>query len=99
MSLGMVHNTAGTECNCGCGSWLNHWERYAEQTPVLCSNLFCMGDAETGGFVIKEGDTETVRYVIPLCVPCTEKPDPFVIRPSTRFIPAAKKMNCGFSLR
>ena len=64
-----VNNINGTSDNiCKCGSWLDHWKNYSEQTlPIFCPETKCFQKPEVGAHVQKDSTTDTSWYIIPLC--------------------------------
>jgi hypothetical protein len=63
-----VRNINGTSDNphCPCGSWLNHWKKYAGANNPACAEVSCREEAEVGAHVQKIGDDHS-WYIVPLC--------------------------------
>ncbi len=64
-----VKNINGTSGNtCKCGSWLNHWMNFSQQSPPpFCPEEWCIGKPELGAHVQKDNSTDTGWYIVPLC--------------------------------
>jgi len=58
--------------DCGCGTWLKHWENFSYQKANFCAVSGCENKIETGAKVQKEGEPGTV-YVVPLCRTCAAR--------------------------
>lgn len=57
---------------CGCGTWLEHWERFSCQKANFCAVIGCDHKPETGAKVQKEGEPAAV-YIVPLCRACAAR--------------------------
>jgi len=64
-----VKNINGTSDNiCKCGSWLNHWKNFSDQSlPSYCPVVGCLQRPEVGAHVQKDSSTDSSWYIIPLC--------------------------------
>lgn len=64
-----VKNINGTSSNlCNCGSWLEHWGNYSNQSlPTYCPEKNCINKPEVGAHVQKYDSTDSSWYIIPLC--------------------------------
>ncbi|MBQ7594125.1 MAG: hypothetical protein IJU48_07215 [Synergistaceae bacterium] len=56
--------------------WLRRWMEYKDYDTVpFCSNISCINEAVHGGHVIKVGNADKRRYIVPLCADCNENKD------------------------
>jgi len=63
-----VKNINGTSQNkCKCGSWLNHWEKFAKKSASYCSESSCISKQLVGAHVQKADSKDNNWYIIPLC--------------------------------
>ncbi|TET21395.1 MAG: hypothetical protein E3J71_09875 [Candidatus Stahlbacteria bacterium] len=64
-----VTNINGTsQKTCKCGSWLDHWKNFSEQTlPAYCPEVNCYNKPEVGAHVQKDSSTDKSWYIVPLC--------------------------------
>lgn len=58
-----IDNTSALSC--GCGSWMNHWERGTGKTANMCFEVGCSRTDLVGAHIRREGDQGW--YIIPLC--------------------------------
>jgi hypothetical protein len=64
----IVKNINGIpEDSCNCESWLDHWERFSDQSPTYCPVAECLNRLEVGAHVQKADSTDAGWYIIPLC--------------------------------
>jgi len=56
-----------TDTICKCGSWLQHWENFSDQTITYCCANFCIEKELVGAHVQKANSTDKKWYIIPLC--------------------------------
>ena|SRR5579864_6931953 len=62
----IVQNPDGSTCSCG--SWLDHYNKFAKQpAAVHCPLLMCVDRAEVGAHVQKEAGADKTTYILPLC--------------------------------
>ena len=87
-----VRNLGGTGARtCGCGSWLEHWERGSGQKASACAA--CGKKATVGGHVVKTDGYDRNHYIVPLCDGCNKRSDDFEIG-TTPLVPANKEKTC-----
>lgn len=66
MKVSNINGTSNNSCNCD--SWLNHWEKYSDQSiPTFCSENNCTNNPEVGAHVQSEETHDNNWYIIPLC--------------------------------
>ena len=65
--------TSTSENKCSCGSWLDHWKKFARITLNTCSVQGCTGTDLVGGHVLKESTSDQSWYIVPLCVDCNNQ--------------------------
>lgn len=62
-----IKNEPGkTKKECGCATWLEHWEKSAKKASGKCSVIGCADPATAGTLVIKPS-MGPVPYVAPFC--------------------------------
>jgi hypothetical protein len=77
MSYIKVKNKIGTADNTpptGYTSWLDFWEKRKNKKATTCEALYCNGNADVGGHVIKSGEGGK-EYILPICYSHNNKPD------------------------
>ena len=52
---------------CKCETWLDHWDRFSDQSPTYCPVEECMNHVEIGARVQIDSPTDGGWYIIPLC--------------------------------
>lgn len=65
-----VQNINGTsEKACKCGSWLNHWIKYARggKADAQCVASGCPNIAEVGAHIQMDSKTDRAWYIVPFC--------------------------------
>jgi hypothetical protein len=92
-----VKNINGTSPKtCGCGSWLNHWQRYGgSPVPSYCSEERCIKKPTVGAHVQKDSYSDRNWYIIPLCDEHNKKTTSLRVVDSTRFVTANVSATCG----
>lgn len=64
-----ANGTAGKSC--GCGSWLQHWEKFSKKKSAKCSVHGCNQQAAVGAHITRpraENDAyKTAPYIVPMC--------------------------------
>jgi len=92
-----VKNINGTSQNtCKCGSWLEHWSRFSQDSRVICSVLGCRSVAEVGAHVQLFLSTDERWYIIPVCqMHNMVQSTPLAIDDSYRLVSANVNKTCG----
>lgn len=68
MRVKNINGTSGRTC--ACGSWLNHWRRYAYRSRILrprCAEWQCPEWATVGAHVQRVNYFDGRWYIVPLC--------------------------------
>jgi hypothetical protein len=82
--------------NCGCGTWIHHWENYSTKKAGLCSALNCPNTATIGGHVQKKGVGDNNWYIIPICSSHNNRfGQGYDVKSDTVFAPVGKTSSCG----
>lgn len=62
-----VTNQSGTgNKKCRCGTWIDHWEQYADDDASVCSEVACKESNELVGAHVRTTKGKPVR-IVPLC--------------------------------
>ena len=67
-----IKNANGTsQRKCACGSWLDHWKKFSQKNPGVCSVSGCGKIATLGAHVVrplaKNEAYKTTPYIVPMC--------------------------------
>ena len=82
MSFIDVKNKKGTASKtppAGYDSWLDFWEKKKGKKATTCEVLWCKGQPDLGGHVIKAGEGSK-EYILPMCSSCNNKPEDQVFK-------------------
>jgi len=82
---------------CGCGSWTDHWKRFAkEDFPNECANMLCNGESDTmdGAHIFHSGANDRSEWIAPLCRSCNLSGDEKTLRVGTILVSANKAKTC-----
>lgn len=91
--MAKVKNINGTsDNNCKCGSWLEHWKKFANRTPTYCSEKSCLGKDLVGAHVQKD-TSDMSWYIVPLCQTHNKSKDTLDVGETT-LVSANKKETC-----
>lgn len=73
-------NKAGTALrNCKCGTWKNHWVKFANKIwPASCSVSGCNSAATLGAHVINSAVTG--ERIVPMCDSCNKLTGKFTLK-------------------
>lgn len=52
---------------CKCGSWINHWKKITNKSPLICSREGCMETRDLVGAHVQYIDEDATWYIVPLC--------------------------------
>lgn len=88
-------NKGGTSVrSCKCGSWAQHWVKYANKPwPATCSVLGCNNRATLGAHIINSGVTG--EKIVPMCDACNGRTDSFTIKGGVTLPSANTAETCG----
>lgn len=89
-----IENVKGERpINCGCSSWIEHWENNTGQKSNKCAATDCEDKAEHGAHVINCGKEGAKEFIAPLCPACnTGRDECFKIIPPV--VAATKLTTC-----
>ncbi len=91
-----VINIKDTSDNiCSCGSWLDHWKKFSNQSQTSCSVKGCYDKVEVGAHVQKDSYTDKSWYIIPLCQTHNKADGPLDIDDSVVLVSANVDETCG----
>ena len=63
-----VKNINGTSQNrCTCGSWIQHWRNFSEQTATVCRAKGCSRNDIVGAHVQIDKTYDNHWYIVPFC--------------------------------
>lgn len=73
MRVKNLNNTSGKSC--ACGSWTNHWNRYAgaQFWPQKCGAKGCPKPPAVGAHVKVVGTGDPLHYIVLLCRGCNNR--------------------------
>ncbi|KAA6464890.1 hypothetical protein DYQ86_02735 [Acidobacteria bacterium AB60] len=91
-----VTNINGTATgDCGCGSWLNHWENLSGRpVPQTCAVITCYYRPSAGAHVQKEDGSDSSWFIVPLCEDHNESNSTLDVG-STPLVPAEATEACA----
>ena len=91
-----VKNINGTSDNkCLCGSWLQHWKNFSNQTVTYCSEISCLNKDLVGAHVQKSNTIDEHWYIVPLCKTHNKSTSEIEIGDSIKLVSANKKTTCN----
>jgi hypothetical protein len=97
MKVKNIDGTSGSAC--GCGSWLNHWEKFSGQPiPGTCRESSCLETKLVGAHVQKDSSTDKSWYIVPLCAKHNAKSDSLSVMDTVVLVPANVGETCEKSL-
>ncbi|MFC1756635.1 hypothetical protein ACFLZC_00535 [Patescibacteria group bacterium] len=72
MKVVNINNTSDNTCSCG--SWLEHWKDFSNQSlPSCCPEKSCPNKPDVGAHVQKDSVNDNNWYIVPLCKDCNAK--------------------------
>jgi len=93
--MAKIKNINGTSQNkCSCGSWLQHWKNYSNQSVTYCSEKSCTDKKLLGAHVQKANSTDEKWYIVPLCAEHNKSVGVIEIVDSVKLVSANKKETC-----
>ena len=93
--MAKIKNINGTSNNsCKCGSWLNHYVKFAGRNPTFCSETNCLNKDLVGAHVQKVDPSNNNWYIVPLCSEHNKSKGELDIG-STSLVSANVAVTCG----
>jgi len=93
--MSKVKNINGTSQNiCSCGSWLQHWGNFSNQTTKYCIEKSCINKDLVGAHIQKANSTDQNWYIIPLCKTHNASTEEIEISDSYKLVSANKNLSC-----
>ncbi|HEY5038928.1 MAG TPA: hypothetical protein VIJ93_07660 [bacterium] len=81
---------------CKCNSWLDHWDKFSEQSPTYCPVEECMNRIEVGAHVQKDSSADRAWYIVPLCQKHNaKKGESLRVNDNVKLVSADIKGTCG----
>ena len=94
MKLKNINGTSGLTCSCG--SWLEHWAKYSNQSiPSYCPEPNCLEKQLVGAHVQRDSETDRAWYIVPLCAKHNAKAGSLVIADYIALVSANVSETCG----
>jgi hypothetical protein len=93
--MSKIKNINGTSTNkCTCGSWLQHWKNFSNQSVTYCSESNCINKDLVGAHVQKSSLTDNSWYIIPLCKAHNNSSEELEVLSDIKFVSANKSLTC-----
>lgn len=90
-----VKNINGTATrSCKCGSWIEHWRNFSNQTATICRAKGCSRKDIVGAHVKKCNSTDNYEYIVPFCNFHNQQSDCIELVDGTVLTPANKNNTC-----
>ncbi len=81
---------------CKCDSWLDHWDRFSDQSPTYCPVEECMSHIEIGARVQKESPADDSWYIVPLCQKHNARTgESLLVNDNVKMVSTNGKETCG----
>ena len=91
-----VENIDCTKDNtCKCGSWLQHWKNYSDDSASHCSASGCENPMEVGVNVQKADSHDRDWYIVPFCEAHSHTTYHVDLVFTTKLVPANTSETCG----
>ena len=91
-----VKNVNGTSSrSCKCGTWIEHWRNYSNQTATVCRAKGCTRKDIVGAHVIKTYAYDNKEYIVPFCKHHNKQTGSIELVVGTVLTPANKNGTCG----
>ena len=91
----IVKNINGTSQNkCKCGSWLQHWRNFSNQTATECRIKGCSRNDLIGAHVQKNVSYDNSWYIVPFCHLHNSSTIPVELVAGTNLVSANKSETC-----
>lgn len=91
-----VKNINGTSQNrCNCGSWIQHWRNFSNQTATVCRALGCSRTDLVGAHVQKDVSYDFNWYIVPFCNAHNSASGSVELVNGTNLVSANKSKTCG----
>ena len=86
----------GADVVCECDSWLDHWDRFSDQSPTYCPVEECMNHIEIGARVQKDSPDDEGWYIVPLCQKHNaKKGETLIVNDNVKMVSAEASETCG----
>lgn len=79
---------------CGCGSKLNHWRKFSNQTATICRVKGCSNKNLVGASVQLNAVYDSTEYVVPLCEAHSNEFAPLDLVSGTKLVDIRREMTC-----
>ena len=93
MKVENIENRSNETCKCG--SWLQHWKNYSDESVSHCSASGCENPVEVGVHVQKADSHDKNWYVVPFCSTHGHSTYHVDLVFSTKLVPANQSETCG----
>ena len=91
-----VKNIKGTTTRkCNCGSWIEHWRNYSNQSATICRAKGCSRHDIVGAHVKKCNSNDNHEYIVPFCKFHNQQTDCIEINDGTILTPANRAITCN----
>jgi len=91
----IVKNVNGTSYrSCNCGSWIDHWRNFSNQTATICRAKGCSNKQIVGAHVKKSYSTDNKEYIVPFCNYHNHQTGNIELVEGTVLTPANKNLTC-----
>ena len=91
-----VKNINGTSQNkCKCGSWIQHWRNYSNQTATVCRAVGCSNSDLLGAHVQKDVNYDSRWYIVPFCSSHNKASGSIELVANTNLVLASVNETCG----
>ena len=91
-----VKNVNGTVTrSCKCGSWIEHWRNFSNQTATICRAKGCSRKDIVGAHAKKCYSTDEKEYIVPFCNFHNQQADCIELVDGTILTPANKNNTCN----
>ena len=85
--------TSDSRCECGCGSWKDHWTQCSgEVWPPKCSVEGCDDTATVGAYIVNP--KVPCDMIIPTCHSCSMREGKFDLVKDVWVVPADRATKC-----
>lgn len=88
-----INGTSGRKCNCG--SWIEHWRNFSNQTATICRASGCSNQVIDGAHVKKYNSLDNKEYIVPFCKQHNQQKEGFIeLVNGTVLVPANRNLTC-----
>lgn len=92
MKVKNMNGTSNLKCNCG--TWIDHWHNFTNQTATRCRAKGCSRKDIVGAHVTKCNSTDGSTYIVPFCNFHNKQVGCIEINDGTELAPANKNYTC-----